>query len=71
LVLRPFHQVDASDTRRHDGTGLGLPLAKALVEKHGGALRLDSQIGRGTRVTVTLPARRLLTVGPPQTEVTD
>ncbi|MCF8479751.1 MAG: two-component sensor histidine kinase [Rhodospirillum sp.] len=64
LVLRPFHQVDASDTRRHDGTGLGLPLAKALVEKHGGALRLESQLGLGTRVIVGFPARRVLTTGP-------
>jgi signal transduction histidine kinase len=63
LVLRPFHQVDSSDTRRHDGTGLGLPLAKALVEKHGGTLQLESQLGRGTRVSVILPARRILTAG--------
>ncbi|WP_413207521.1 ATP-binding protein [Rhodospirillum sp. A1_3_36] len=63
LVLCPFHQVDRSDTHRQDGTGLGLPLAKALVEKHGGTLQLESQLGRGTRVSVILPAQRILTVG--------
>ncbi|WP_242465083.1 sensor histidine kinase [Rhodospirillum rubrum] len=60
LVLEPFYQVGEVETRRHEGTGLGLPLAKALVEKHGGVLRLDSQLGQGTRVSVTLPAVRVL-----------
>ncbi|HCF18193.1 MAG TPA: two-component sensor histidine kinase, partial [Rhodospirillum rubrum] len=63
LVLEPFYQVGEVETRSHEGTGLGLPLAKALVEKHEGALRLDSQPGQGTRVSVTLPAARVL---PPQ-----
>ncbi|WP_162138095.1 sensor histidine kinase [Pararhodospirillum photometricum] len=65
LVLRPFHQVDAADTRRHEGTGLGLPLAKALVEKHGGTLRLDSKVGQGTRVMISLPTERVLSLPPP------
>ncbi|GEO83025.1 sensor histidine kinase [Pararhodospirillum oryzae] len=64
LVLCPFHQVDTSDTRRHEGTGLGLPLAKALAEKHGGALRLDSRVGEGTHVTVLFPAERVLASRP-------
>jgi PAS domain S-box-containing protein len=55
IALEPFGQVDARLARRHDGTGLGLPLAKQLAELHGGSLRIDSKPGRGTRVTVTLP----------------
>ncbi len=46
-----------------DGTGLGLPLTKALVELHGGYLDLQSQIGVGTTVTVRFPAARIVTAG--------
>jgi signal transduction histidine kinase len=50
---------------RHDaviadrGTGLGLPIVKGLAESHGGSVALESTPGRGTRVTVTLPAGRI------------
>jgi signal transduction histidine kinase len=58
-ALSPFGQVDSSLARKHDGTGLGLPLSKALVEEHGGTLTINSEVDRGTCVTVTLPACRL------------
>jgi signal transduction histidine kinase len=45
-------------TTRPEGTGLGVVLARALVEQHGGALTYDSAPGRGTRATVTLPRGR-------------
>ncbi len=63
-VMEPFHQVDNSHTRRYAGTGLGLPLVKSLVEMHQGSLTLSSVIGRGTTVTVQLPAARMLRAGP-------
>ena len=57
LVMQPFGQADNSLQRRHDGTGLGLPLARVLVELHGGRLELDSIEGQGTTVTVRLPSK--------------
>jgi PAS domain S-box-containing protein len=59
-ALAPFGQVDARISRRFEGTGLGLPLAKSLAELHGGAFELTSQPDVGTRVTIRLPAARIL-----------
>jgi signal transduction histidine kinase len=58
-VLLPFVQLDSALTRRHDGTGLGLALVKAMAELHGGSLRLDSRVGSGTTASVVLPRHRL------------
>jgi len=54
-VLQPFHQADASLARRFEGAGLGLPIAHALTELHGGRLAIVSSEGKGTTVTVELP----------------
>ena len=59
-ALSPFGQVDSRLSRLYEGTGLGLPLARALVELHGGTLTLDTAPGRGTTVGVSLPAERLV-----------
>jgi len=58
LALAPFGQV-AESAPRYQGTGLGLPLSKALVELHAGSLDLQSELGAGTTVTVRLPAERV------------
>ncbi|MBI3516237.1 MAG: hypothetical protein HY060_19570 [Proteobacteria bacterium] len=58
LALAPFSQVDGSLERRHDGIGLGLPLAQRLTALLGGSLSIDSVKGRGTVVTVSLPLAR-------------
>ncbi|HYM01679.1 MAG TPA: ATP-binding protein [Stellaceae bacterium] len=58
-ALRPFGQIDSGLARKYQGTGLGLPLAKAMVELHGGAFAITSAPGRGTTVTILLPAARL------------
>jgi signal transduction histidine kinase len=55
-ALQPFVQVDASLSRRHGGTGLGLPLTKIFVELHGGRLELESTVNVGTTASVILPA---------------
>ena len=57
-ALEPFRQVDAALSRKHEGAGLGLPLAKRLTVLHGGTLAIESRLGEGTRVTVRLPAGR-------------
>jgi len=54
-LARPFEQVEQELTRTNAGTGLGLALTKSLVEMHGGKLAIQSEVGRGTIVTVTLP----------------
>lgn len=60
VVLAPFGQIESALSRKHQGTGLGLPLTKALVELHDGTLTLNSEVGVGTTVTITLPAERIL-----------
>ena len=61
-ALEQFGQVDSALNRRHDGTGLGLPLCKALIERHGGSLELKSEIDAGTIVTIRFPAARVLPI---------
>ncbi len=59
-ALSRFGQVDSDLNRQYSGTGLGLPLTKALVEMHGGYLDLQSEVGAGTWVTVRFPPERLI-----------
>jgi len=54
-VFERFTQVDANDQRRYGGTGLGLAIVKELVALHQGKLHVESEVGKGTTFTVTLP----------------
>lgn len=54
-VFVEFEQVDNSYTREYEGTGLGLPLVKKMVEMHGGYVYLKSVLGQGTEVIFTIP----------------
>jgi signal transduction histidine kinase len=56
-VFERFRQVDGSPTRQHAGMGIGLALARSLVELHGGAIWAESVVGKGSRFTFTLPIR--------------
>lgn len=59
-VLEPFGQVDDTSARQHGGTGLGLPITKSLIEMHSGNFVLQSEFGRGTKATRTLPGWRFI-----------
>jgi signal transduction histidine kinase len=54
-IFEEFRQVGSDRSRKHEGTGLGLTLAKKFVELHGGRLRVTSQLGKGSTFTFTLP----------------
>jgi signal transduction histidine kinase len=58
-ALTPFGQVENKMTATHNGTGLGLPLAKAMLELHGGQLEIESAPGRGTMIVLKFPASRV------------
>ncbi len=59
-ALTPFGQVESSLSRKYDGTGLGLPLSRSLVELHGGQLTIKSEPENGTEVTLSFPGHRIL-----------
>jgi signal transduction histidine kinase len=59
-ALAPFGQVESTLSRKFEGTGLGLPLAKHLIEMHGGTLSLESEVNGGTTVTIFLPPERII-----------
>lgn len=54
-LAQPFEQVESEDTKNIKGTGLGLSLSKSLTELHGGTFKIQSAVGKGTRVTFSLP----------------
>jgi len=59
-VFLPFEQARQGLTRRYEGTGLGLPLARSLAELHGAKLELTSEVGRGTSAAIIFPKNRVL-----------
>jgi photoactive yellow protein len=59
-ALEPYGQAGPDGLQRRSGTGLGLPLAKAMIEAHGGSLFINSELGAGTTVFVTLPVDRVV-----------
>jgi two-component system cell cycle sensor histidine kinase PleC len=59
---QPFSQIESTASRRYQGSGMGLFITKALVERHGGDLEIESRLGEGTTVTISLPADRLMPV---------
>ncbi|WP_373084326.1 sensor histidine kinase [Sneathiella sp.] len=58
-VFAPFVQIESSMSRSYEGTGLGLPLSKNIMELHEGSIKLDSRLGEGTSVIVEFPKKRI------------
>jgi signal transduction histidine kinase len=58
LVVQPFYRVNSVLDSTHQGAGLGLPFAKSVVDLHGGTLAIESELGSGTTVTISLPLPR-------------
>ncbi len=54
-IFQPFSQIDTGSTRKYEGTGLGLPISKKLVEMMGGSITVESQWGRGSTFTIRFP----------------
>ena len=55
LVVQPFQQADNGLSRKYEGSGLGLSIVNALIVKHGGRLVIDSEPGRGSRISLVFP----------------
>lgn len=70
-ALAPFVQVDRSLARKHEGTGLGLPLTNRLIELHDGRLDLESELGGGTTARLIFPASRVIRSGAAAAEQPD
>jgi signal transduction histidine kinase len=62
VALTRFGQIDSRLSRKYDGTGLGLPLSKRLIELHGGTLVLESVAGSGTKVFIRLPPKLIISL---------
>ena len=58
ILFQAFQQADSSTSREHGGTGLGLAISKRFVELMEGTVQLDSELGKGTKITVTLPFQK-------------
>jgi two-component system cell cycle sensor histidine kinase PleC len=65
VAMAPFGQVDGGRSRWREGAGLGLPIAKALIELHGGSLDIRSEASEGTEVAITFPGRDSVTAPAP------
>lgn len=56
-ITKPFYRTDKSRSRADGGAGLGLALSKQIVESHGGIMKFDSELGKGTKITIDLTTR--------------
>ncbi len=69
-LFQPFVQLDSGHTRQYGGTGLGLVLVNRMAQLHGGTVKVESEVGQGSRFTVALPWRRPAAEGAETQEAT-
>jgi two-component system cell cycle sensor histidine kinase PleC len=62
--MSPYGQIDSKVSRKHHGTGLGLPISRSLARLHGGDLIIASTPGKGTEIRLVLPAERIISAAP-------
>ena len=60
MIFDRFKQVNESLSRNAQGTGIGLSLVKSIVELHGGSISVESEVGKGSKFTVVLPAQKVM-----------
>jgi signal transduction histidine kinase len=60
-AMSPYGQIDSRISRKHQGTGLGLPISRSLAHLHGGEIEIDSKPGKGSHITLVMPPQRCLT----------
>ena len=60
VALSAFGQIDSALSRKHQGTGLGLPISRSLIEMHDGKLSVESAPNKGTTMTATFPVSRIV-----------
>jgi signal transduction histidine kinase len=68
-IFEEFRQVDETAARKRIGTGLGLPITKHLIERHGGSVTVESVVGEGSKFIITLPVLEAVTAVTPQLEL--
>jgi two-component system, OmpR family, phosphate regulon sensor histidine kinase PhoR len=54
-IFQLFHQLDGSNTRRYEGTGMGLAFVQRIIESHGSQIKVESGIGQGSTFSLTIP----------------
>lgn len=67
-LFLPFTQLDSSLSRQQSGTGLGLALVQHMADLHGGSVRVESDLGKGSRFMITLPLKQMERSAPPFVE---
>lgn len=60
MIFDRYKQVDKSLSRNVEGTGIGLSLVKSIVELHGGSIFVESEYGKGSKFTVTIPTSKVM-----------
>ena len=59
IIFHPFRQVDSAESRKYQGTGLGLALVKQFIELHNGTIEVESEVGKGSSFKLKVPLEQV------------